>query len=72
MSAVHEDEENGDANVLEYVFGLTFLKPEKIDDGFEALMGWKPVNASMDKFFDYLLDRTFARILENDSLFAQI
>ena len=56
MSELYKEENNEENKVLRYVFGLPFLKPQDVEDGFETLMTLKPVTSQMDKFFDYLLD----------------
>jgi len=57
---------NNDINdYLKNIFGLPFLKPEVFNCFIDDLMTIKPINATVDKFCDYLL-KTY---IELDALY---
>ncbi|XP_056633558.1 uncharacterized protein LOC130443111 [Diorhabda sublineata] len=42
---------------IKHTFGITYLNPDELEDCFVFdLMCYKPVNATLDKYADYLLD----------------
>jgi hypothetical protein len=57
LADVYRDRDSTDGRVLKYLFGLSLLPPEQVEDCFlDDLMALKPLDEKYDKVFDYILE----------------
>lgn len=56
LSSVYKDKDSEEGRWLRHFFGLSYLKPEDVEEAFCQLVGTQPVNIKLTSFADYLCD----------------
>lgn len=59
-------QESEDGKLLKYVFGMSLLSPEEVDECFLKLIALKPVDQFFDEFFDYFLQHCFSNYISTN------
>ncbi|XP_054260664.1 uncharacterized protein LOC128985298 [Macrosteles quadrilineatus] len=56
LSSVYKDKDSEEGRWLRHFFGLSYLKPEDVEEAFCQLVGTQPVKIKLTSFADYLCD----------------
>lgn len=56
LQTQYNDEKSSVGKWLRYCFGLPFLDPSEVEDGFSDLISIRPQGENLEKFSDYLLN----------------